>query len=87
MLGISNWKGGESMGIEEAALTNMHMDADAVSRCNELFEKLRDTLLEENPTYREAKVAIYRLDKFLRLETGAYISKLPLSNMHPIQKS
>lgn len=74
------------MGIVKVALTNMHMDDDAVSRCNELFEKLKDTLLEENPSYREAKVAIDRLDRFLELETGAYISKLPLSNIHPMQK-
>lgn len=29
----------------------------------------------ENPTYREAKVAIQKLDNDLRIETGAYISK------------
>lgn len=74
------------MGIEEAALTNMHMDKDAVKRSKEVFEKLKDTLLEENPTYREAKAAIDKLDNYLRIETGAYISKTPINDIHPLHK-
>ena len=71
------------MGIEEAALTNMHMDKNAVERSKKLFEKLKAVLIEENPTYREAKVAINRLDNYLRIETGTYISNTPINDMHP----
>lgn len=74
------------MGIEEAALTNMHIDKDAVKRSREIFGKLKNVLIEENPTYREAKAAIDKLDNYLRIETGAYISKTPINDMHPLQR-
>lgn len=69
------------VGIEEAALTNIHMDKEAVERSRKLYEKLRAVLIAENPTYREAKVAIQKLDNDLRIETGAYISKKQVNDI------
>lgn len=69
------------IGIEEAALSNMHLDKESVERSRKLFEKLQAVLMEENPTYREAKVAIGKLDNNLRIETGAYISKIQVNDI------
>lgn len=71
------------MSVETVACSSMQNDSTAIRKSNDVFEKLKVILIEENPSYKEAKAAIDKLERFLEVQTGTYISEVRINNIYP----